>query len=65
MKSLVRVKEGSFPVRYDGVTYKAGEEIEVLSDHAEHPSFEILAVIEPPKKRGEKTVTTSETEPTE
>lgn len=60
MKTLVKVKEGSFPVRYDDKVYVAGEELEVLSEHAEHPSFEILSVVEAPKKRSQKT-----TEPTE
>ncbi|MFJ3386321.1 MULTISPECIES: hypothetical protein [unclassified Lysinibacillus] len=50
MKSVVRVKDDSFPVRYDGVTYKVGEEIEVLSEHAKHSSFEVLRVIEEAEK---------------
>lgn len=60
MKTLVKVKEGSFPVRYDDEVYNVGEELEVLSEHAEHPSFEIVAVLDSPKKRSQKT-----TEPTE
>lgn len=64
MKTLVKVKEGSFPVRYDNVTHHVGEELEVLSEHAEHPSFEIIEVIEPPKKRNQK-ATTNEIKPTE
>ncbi|MEK5487919.1 hypothetical protein [Lysinibacillus sp. FSL M8-0355] len=60
MKTLVKVKENSFPVRYDDEVYKVGEELEVLSEHAEHPSFEILSVIETSKKR-----TTKSTEPTD
>ncbi|MEG0260584.1 MAG: hypothetical protein RR595_06560 [Lysinibacillus sp.] len=45
MKTLVRVKEGSFPVRYDGEVYNIDDELEVLSEHAEHPSFEILGEV--------------------
>lgn len=60
MKTLVKVKENSFPVRYDDEVYKSGEELEVLSEHAEHPSFEFLSVVETPKKRAPKS-----TEPTE
>ena len=41
-KTLVKVKTDSFPVRYAGVTYKTGEELEVQSEHALHPSFEVL-----------------------
>lgn len=45
MKTIVKVKDGSFPVRYDSKRYKAGEELEVLSEHADHPDFEVLVVM--------------------
>ncbi|WP_042472820.1 hypothetical protein [Bacillus ndiopicus] len=54
MKTLVKVLEGSFPVRYDGVVYREGDELEVLSEHAEHASFEILKEANLPKKRSSK-----------
>lgn len=58
LKTLVRVKKGSFPVRYNNEKYNVGDEFEVLNEHANHSSFEILGEIEPPKKRGTKTTPT-------
>ncbi len=63
MKTIVKVKDDSFPVRYDSKRYKAGEELEVLSEHADHPDFEVLVVMEPPKRRNTKATATKEAEP--
>ena len=45
-KIKVRVKDGSFPVRYDGERFSIGEEFVIVEEHLNKNTMDVLEVIQ-------------------
>lgn len=58
-KLKVKVKQGAFPVRYEGERYNSGDELVIDEKHL-HPSFEVIEEVKSTPKANTKKAPESE-----